>query len=48
MFPITSLVFTIPSELPLRFEVEVTWIPDVTPEDLFDHLWREKDRHPTR
>lgn len=31
-----------------RFEVEVCWIPDVTPEDLFDHLWREKDRHPTR
>ena len=24
------------------------WIPDVTAEDLFDHLWREKDRHPTR
>eukprot|EP00596_Hydrurales_sp_CCMP1899_P002034 CAMPEP_0119034676 /NCGR_PEP_ID=MMETSP1177-20130426/1683_1 /TAXON_ID=2985 /ORGANISM="Ochromonas sp, Strain CCMP1899" /LENGTH=486 /DNA_ID=CAMNT_0006992289 /DNA_START=563 /DNA_END=2023 /DNA_ORIENTATION=+ len=34
--------------LAYKFEVEVCWIPDVTPEDLFDHLWREKERHPTR
>lgn len=31
-----------------KFEVEVCWLPDVTPDDLFDHLWREKERHPTR
>ena len=31
-----------------RFEVEVCWLPDVDAEPLFDHLWRERERHPTR
>jgi len=34
--------------LEYRFEVDVCWLPDVDAEPLFDHLWRERERHPTR
>lgn len=34
--------------LAYKFDVEVCWLPDVSSEVLFEHLWKERERHPTR
>ena len=31
-----------------RFTIQVSWLPDVTAEDLVGHLMQEKTRHPAR